>query len=57
MKEFLVDQTIAIPTDLPTRKVGEVLLSADKETVVTISNRGTDGFVILDAIQFIELKD
>jgi hypothetical protein len=57
VQEFTFDQTLGLPGDSPFRKVGEVLLSADKETVVMISNRGVDGFVILDAIHLIEPKD
>jgi len=48
-----VDQTIALPSGKHFRKVGTVQLAADVETVVTVSNTGTIGFVILDAFQLV----
>jgi hypothetical protein len=33
------------------RSLGTVELDADAETVITLSNTGTDGFVILDALR------
>ncbi|QOV87479.1 FAD-dependent oxidoreductase [Humisphaera borealis] len=53
--EIAVDQTQSMPAGEAFRKVGTVELGADDETVVTVTNAGTDGFVILDALQFIEL--
>ncbi len=49
--DLTVDQTIALPSGSHFRTIGEIDLGAGGETVVTISNRGTDGFVILDALQ------
>ncbi|MCB1225872.1 MAG: hypothetical protein KDK99_08700 [Verrucomicrobiales bacterium] len=36
------------------RTVGTVTLSSEGESTITISNRDTDGFVILDALQLVE---
>lgn len=55
--ELSVDQTLRIPAGEAFRSVGTVELDADTETVITISNTGTDGFVILDALQLIEAKN
>lgn len=51
--KLTVDQTIALPSGNSFRKVGEIELAADVETVITVTNSGTDGFVILDAIQLV----
>jgi hypothetical protein len=37
--------------------VGTVELTGEAETVITLSNTGTDGFVILDALQLVEKRD
>jgi hypothetical protein len=52
--ELTVDQTQPLPAGEAFRSVGAVELSADVETTIAVSNRGTDGFVILDAFQVIE---
>ena len=54
--ELKVDQTAALPKGEAFRSIGSVELSADEETVVTLSNAGAAGFVILDAIQFVPGK-
>lgn len=51
--KWLVDQTKPLPTGNPFRQIGEVELSADSRTVITIRNEDTDGFVILDALQLL----
>ncbi len=51
------DQTQPLPTGETFRKAGVVQLTKDQETTITLSNTGTDGFVILDAIQLVEIKD
>ncbi len=48
-----VDQTIALPAGESFRTVGVVQLAADVETVITVTNKETDGFVIVDAIQLL----
>ncbi|MEZ6064708.1 MAG: FAD-dependent oxidoreductase [Planctomycetaceae bacterium] len=52
---FTVDQTRPLPREQPFRAIGEVELTADVETVVTLSNQQTKGFVILDALQLLQL--
>lgn len=52
-----VDQTQALPAGEAFRSIGKVELSADAETVITITNTGTDGFVILDALQLLKTAD
>jgi hypothetical protein len=53
MIEFSVDQTKAIPIGQHFRSLGKVHLERGDETVITISNRQTQGFVIVDALQLI----
>jgi hypothetical protein len=48
-----VDQTLPMPAGILFRPIGVVELAADVETVITVSNAGTDGFVILDALQLL----
>lgn len=55
--ELTADQTVALPNGEAFRTLGTVELDADAETVITLSNAGTDGFVILDALQLVEAKD
>ncbi len=50
---WTVDQTKPLPSGSVFREIGEVSLSEDTETVITISNTDTDGFVILDALQLL----
>ncbi len=50
------DQTQPLFAGEAFRTAGFVQLSSDVETTVVICNAGTDGFVILDAIQLIEAK-
>lgn len=52
--KLTVDQTEHLPAGEAFRSIGTVELSADGDTVITISNSGTDGFVILDALQLLE---
>ncbi len=47
------DETQPLPAGEAFRSIGTVTLSSDGETTLTLSNEGTDGFVILDAIQLI----
>lgn len=51
---FTVDQTIPLPPGELFRSVGTVDLSGENEAIVTVSNKDTDGFVILDGIQLLE---
>lgn len=52
---WTVDQTKPLPSGNAFREIGEITLSADSPTVVSIRNEGTDGFVILDALQLLPI--
>jgi hypothetical protein len=54
---LLVDQTKLLPAGEAFRSLGTVDLVSDVETTITLNNSGTDGFVILDALQLIEKAD
>jgi hypothetical protein len=51
--ELLVDQTQPLPAGEAFRSIGKVELQKDLETTITLRNRETDGFVILDALQLV----
>jgi len=55
--ETYFDETQPLPPGEAFRSAGGVELSADAESTITISNKGTDGFVIVDALQLIESKN
>jgi hypothetical protein len=48
-----VDQRRALPAGEAFHSVGAVELDSAADTVITVTNTGTDGFVILDAIQLL----
>jgi len=50
---FSVDQTVPLPSGEYFRPIGNVTLVSDVETVITITNRDTAGFVIVDAIRLL----
>ncbi|WP_038170091.1 hypothetical protein [Verrucomicrobium sp. BvORR106] len=52
-----VDQTKPLDSGTAFRSVGQVDLAGDgtQETTITVSNSGTEGFVILDAFQLVEI--
>ncbi|MCB1225869.1 MAG: FAD-dependent oxidoreductase [Verrucomicrobiales bacterium] len=54
VERLSVDQTRPLPTGEAFRTVGSVTLSSEGESTITVSNRDTDGFVILDALQLVE---
>lgn len=54
---FMVDQTLPIPDGKCFRAIGTVDLNADVETVVQLTNAGTTGFVIVDALQMLPAND
>jgi len=56
MEKLTVDQTKPLPAGQHFRSLGEIELSADVETVITMTNQDTDGFVILDALQLLPVK-
>lgn len=47
------DQKVKLADGQPFRSLGKVTLSAEGESVLTVSNEGTEGFVILDALQLL----
>ncbi|MDP1590691.1 MAG: FAD-dependent oxidoreductase [Prosthecobacter sp.] len=55
--ELKVDQTQPRPAGEAFRSIGVVELDGASETTITVSNTGTDGVVILDALQLIPAKD
>jgi len=50
--DIFVDQTEPLPPGDAFRTIGAINLMAGEPVVVEVSNRGTQGFVILDALQF-----
>ena len=52
-KEFTVDQTQPLSTGQHLKLVGKVHLESEVETIITINNRQTVGFVIVDALQLL----
>jgi hypothetical protein len=52
--DIIVDQTLPLAAGEAFRTIGSVQLDGGVETVITVSNTGTAGFVILDALQLIE---
>lgn len=52
--EMAVDQTQPLAAGEAFRSIGTVQLESGAETTITLSNTGTNGFVILDALQLIE---
>lgn len=53
MKEFTVDQTQPLSRGQHFKFVGNVHLESGVETIITINNRQTVGFVIVDALQLL----
>ena len=51
------DQTQPLPAGDAFRSAGFIELQSDAETKIVISNTGTEGFVILDALQLIQTKE
>lgn len=52
-QQFTVDQTAALPSGQHFRHLGNVQLKGGVETTITVSNQGTTGFVIVDALQLL----
>ncbi len=55
--EFFADQTQPLPSGEAFRSIGKVELQKGLETTITLRNAGTDGFVILDALQLLPPKE
>jgi len=54
---LFVDQTQPLPAGERFRGIGTVELAADGETTLTVSNDGTEGFVIMDALQLLRVNE
>lgn len=52
--EWKVDQTQPLPAGEAFRAIGTMELEANQESTLTITNEGTNGFVILDAVQVVK---
>jgi hypothetical protein len=52
-----VDQTKPLPAGEAFRSIGKIQIEANVDTTITIQNSGTDGFVIVDALQLIEINE
>ncbi len=52
-KEFTVDQTQPLPAGQYFKLIGNVHLESEVETTITISDKQTTGFVIVDALQLL----
>lgn len=55
-RDILVDQTAPHPRGKHFRPIDTLDLEANAETVIQITNAGTDGFVILDALQLLPIE-
>lgn len=55
--ELKVDQTEPLPVGECFRVVGTIELDGNAESTITVSNTGTDGFVILDALQLVPVQE
>jgi len=55
-KSFTVDQTKTVLSGQPFQLIGKVQLKGDVETLITINNKNTEGFVIIDAVQLLPKK-
>ncbi|MBL9179021.1 MAG: FAD-dependent oxidoreductase [Verrucomicrobiaceae bacterium] len=51
--ELPVDQTQPLPAGEAFRSIGKIDLQKEIETTITLRNAGTNGFVILDALQLV----
>lgn len=52
---FHVDQRLPLDAGSPFRVIGEIDLPAGQPTTITLSNAGTSGFVICDAVQLLKV--
>ena len=55
--ELKVDQTEPLPVGDCFRVIGTIELEGNSESMITVSNAGTDGFVILDALQLVLVQE
>jgi hypothetical protein len=55
-KTFVCDQTKPLPANEFARPIGDITLEADQEVAIAIDVNEADGFVILDALQLLEVK-
>ncbi|HCN77702.1 MAG TPA: xanthan lyase [Verrucomicrobiales bacterium] len=54
--KLTVDQTRPLPAGQNFQRIGTAALNAGVETIITIKNTDTTGFVILDAVQLVPVK-
>ena len=54
--KVVVDEQKPAPIDGLFLKLGTVTYTAGEEATVEISNEGTNGHVIIDAVQWVEVK-
>ena len=54
--DLVVDQTVSLPDGKFFRPIDTVDLVADTETIIQVTNSNTVGFVILDALQLLPVK-
>lgn len=57
VQQLTVDQTRPMPDGNRFRLVGNLKLNSEDETVITVSNKDTVGFVIVDALQLLPAQD
>ena len=55
--EISVDQTLPLAAGEAFRRIGFLQLSSDAETTIIVSNQGSEGFVILDALQLLKVQE
>ena len=55
-KDIQVDQTVPLANGKAFRPIGTVELQKNVETIIQITNAGTVGFVILDALQLLPIQ-
>ncbi len=55
-KTVTVNQKVAPPLDKAFVSLGTYRFTVDRPAVVTVSNEGTNGYVIIDAVQVLAVK-
>lgn len=56
-REFTIDQTRPLAPGTHFRQIGDVQLESGVDTIITISDRQTAGFVIVDALQLLVKRE
>ena len=55
-KKIIVDERTKAPIDGFLISLGRFQFNADEDAVVLVGNEGTDGHVIIDAVQWLPVK-